>query len=362
MKKNKKIIALFPSFEGGGVEKNFIHIINYLKKNFFEIYIISGSKIKNKMLSKDIKILYPKKKIYKLENRIIKNLSVIKLFIQHFWNENVLIFSFQSSLISIILAKLNKNSVILRLNTDPKKYIKNFIKKFLFSRLYKLSDKIIVNSDEFKKNLFKILNIKSEVILNPFKREQWLIKKIDFFENYKGLKILNIGRLTDQKNQKTLLKAALELKRNNINFRLCIIGRGYKYEELYNAIKKTNLKKHVRLLGYKKNAFSYIKCANLFILTSKYEGSPNVLLESQYAGVPIISSDCPSGPKEILLNGKLGTLFKVNDHKALCKKIINFLENKTLFKKKAILAKKKLYRFDYHKNLNKYKKLIQLQM
>ena len=361
MKKNKKIVALIPSFEGGGVEKNFINIMNYIKENFSEAYIISGSKIKNKMLLNNIKILYPQK-FSKLENRVIKNLIVIKLFIQHFWNENVLIISFQSSLTSIILSKINKNTVILRLNTDPKKYINNFIKKFLFSKLYKLSDKIIVNSKEFKKNLFKILNIKSEVILNPFKKEKMRLKKIDFFENYKGLKILNIGRLTDQKNQKTLLKSMIELRNRNINFRLCIIGRGYKYKELYNIIKKNNLNNHVRLLGYKKDGSAYIKCADLFVLTSKYEGLPNVLLEAQYAGVPIISSNCPSGPKEILLNGKLGGLFKVDDYKTLSKKIINFLENKTLYKNKAILAKKKLDRFDYHKNLKRYKQLIQRQL
>jgi len=100
----------------------------------------------------------------------------------------------------------------------------------------------------------------------------------------------------------------------------------------------------------------------LFILTSKYEGLPNVLIEAQFAGVPIISSNCPSGPKEILLNGKLGSLFNVGDHMHLFKKIVYFDSNKIIFKNKSILAKKKLYRFDYKKNLDKYRELIKNQL
>ena len=85
---------------------------------------------------------------------------------------------------------------------------------------------------------------------------------------------------------------------------------------------------------------------------------PNVLIEAQVACVPIISSNCPTGPKEILMNGRLGDLFTTGDHKELCKKIYNFCQNKKLLKKKSILAKKYLHRFDYKNNLNKYELII----
>jgi len=92
----------------------------------------------------------------------------------------------------------------------------------------------------------------------------------------------------------------------------------------------------------------------LFILSSNYEGLPNTLIEAQAACVPIISSNCPTGPKEILMNGRLGDLFNPGDYKNLCKKIYNYYKNRKLLKKKSILAKKYLYRFDYQDNLNKY--------
>ena len=104
-------------------------------------------------------------------------------------------------------------------------------------------------------------------------------------------------------------------------------------------------------MGYKKNAHEYLKSFDLFILSSRYEGLPNILIESQVAGTPIISSDCPSGPKEILLNGKLGILYKTGDHIDLYKKILIFIKDKKKYKQKAILAKKYLYRFDYEKIL-----------
>ena len=127
---------------------------------------------------------------------------------------------------------------------------------------------------------------------------------------------------------------------------------------LKSFIYNNNLKKKIILLGYKKDAFDYIKSFDLFILSSRYEGLPNSLIEAQISGVPIISSDCPSGPKEILLNGKLGILFKTGDDNDLSKKIKLFCKNKKKYKNKAILAKKYLKRFDYDKNLNKLKKIL----
>ena len=96
----------------------------------------------------------------------------------------------------------------------------------------------------------------------------------------------------------------------------------------------------------------------MFILTSKYEGLPNVLLEAQYLGVPIISSDCPTGPKEILMNGKAGTLYKTGNYIDLSNKIKFFIKNKIFFIKQVKFAKKNLYRFENNIFLQKYNKIL----
>ena len=98
--------------------------------------------------------------------------------------------------------------------------------------------------------------------------------------------------------------------------------------------------------------------AELFILTSKFEGLPNVLLESTVLKNFIISSNCPTGPKEILLSGKGGLLFKVGNYEELTKKIIFYIQNKKKCLKMKDLSFEKLTRFDYKKNLDKYFDLI----
>ena len=129
-------------------------------------------------------------------------------------------------------------------------------------------------------------------------------------------------------------------------------------ESLKNYIKENKLKKFVRLEGYKKDAEKYLSFSDLFILSSKYEGLPNVLIESQSKNIPTISSNCPTGPKEILLEGALGDLYDVGDYKELSKLIINFKKNKKRLIKKSKNAKNYLERFNIKNNCKEYEKII----
>ena len=128
------------------------------------------------------------------------------------------------------------------------------------------------------------------------------------------MNIITVGRFTDQKDQITLLKA-INLIKSKINFRLIIIGKGVEKKNLINFISENNLSKNIKIFNFMKNPFNLIRSSDLFVLTSRYEGLPNVLLEALTLKKFIISTDCPTGPKEILLNGKAGNLFKIGDYK-----------------------------------------------
>lgn len=358
----RDLVIFIPSIESGGVEKNLFYIIKFFKTKFENIFLITADKLGKNFFGNNVKLITPKSKFYNNKPRVLKSLICSLLLFNNFKNKNVLIFSFQSNFFSTLISKIINSKLIIRLNTSPEKYSLSFHKKFIFKMLYGFADEIIVNSYEFKKNIKKYFNLRSYVILNPIKINH-IKKKINFFKNFNGLKIITIGRLTNQKDHITLLKALnLLRKTHKINFKLYLIGRGYNRAMLLDYIFKNDLQKNIKLAGYKKNASDYIKSADLFILSSRYEGLPNTLIEAQAAGLPIISSNCPSGPKEILMNGKLGDLFNSGDHKSLCKKICNYYKNKKVLNKKSMLAKKYLYRFDYQKNLEKYlvilKKLI----
>lgn len=135
-----------------------------------------------------------------------------------------------------------------------------------------------------------------------------------------------------------------------------IIGKGNEHNSLIKFIRENNLHKIVKLLGYKNNPYPYIEKSDIFILSSKFEGLPNVLLESMYLKKRIISSDCPTGPREILINNKYGFLYPINDYLALSKIIKRFKKNK--LKKINNYHIKNLKKFDFNINCNKYLKIV----
>lgn len=105
-----------------------------------------------------------------------------------------------------------------------------------------------------------------------------------------------------------------------------------------------------------KNPFPYYKLADTFILSSKFEGFGNVLVEAAMFKLNIISSNCNSGPKEILKNGRYGQLFNVGDHVKLSKQMYRSLKNKKLYNRNELYNS--LKRFDIKNNVSKYKKLF----
>ena len=140
-----------------------------------------------------------------------------------------------------------------------------------------------------------------------------------------------------------------------------MVGDGILKSKLINEISHLKLDKKILIKGWTNKTDKYLQNSKLFILSSLYEGLGNVLLDAINYGVPCISTDCESGPREILLNGKGGTLSKNNDADDLCKKMIYCIKNYNLDIKKNNISKKYLNRFlmsdrskDYEKLLTKF--------
>ena len=218
----------------------------------------------------------------------------------------------------------------------------------------------MANSNDFVKSLKLEFNLKAKCIYNPLNKKEILRKsKLNskkFLKN-QTLKILNIGRFVEQKDQITFLKA-LNLIKDKINYEAILVGRGDDKIILKKFINKEKLNDKIKLIDFAENPYPIIKQTEILVLTSKYEGLPNVLLEAQVLKKFIISSDCPTGPREILLNGKGGLLFKVGDFKELAKKIIYYQKNKKDLKELVNQSYRQLNEFDYDSNLNKYLELI----
>jgi len=353
MKKTKSLLIFIPSIENGGVEKNLYLIANYLAKKNIRIKVLTALNKKRKFFDKRIKIISLKNKNSIIKSRFLKTLITIVLFLKYCLKEDFLILSFQSNIVAIILGLIFKKKIIIRSNTSPDKYIKNFFYKIIFKFFFCFPDEIIVNSYEFKKRFRKFFSLTPKVIYNPCIRKR--VKKINFafFNDKKSLKIINVARLNDQKDHLTLLKAIKKLKKYK-KCKLIIIGRGYKESALKKYILESKLQKIVKLVGYKENPDSYIKISDVFVLSSIYEGLPNVLIEALYLKKYVISSDCPTGPKEILKNGRYGDLFKVKDYNQLFKLLKNYSNKSKKIRLKINQGYKSLDRFDHKNNCKKY--------
>jgi glycosyltransferase involved in cell wall biosynthesis len=360
----RKLVIFVPSIEDGGVEKNLFLITNFFAKKDINVNIITANRDKKKFFDKKVNFISPNSNNLNKKNRFYKTLySFYLLFKFYLRNKNFMILSFQANIYAIFFSFFFRIDIITRSNTAPYGWSSSYIKRYIFKLFFKYPKKIIVNSYDFKKQLDKEFKVSSICIYNPFDNqivEKKIKEKINdnFFK--KGFfNFINIGRMTDQKDQMLLLKAFNNIK-NKLKFRLIIIGKGKNKILLKKYIHENNLNNNIKIVNYKKNPYPYLNKSDFFILSSKYEGLPNVLLEAQFLKKTIISTNCPTGPREILMNGKAGFLFEVGNVSQLEKKIIFVSQKKNLklLKLKSNLGFKSMDRFDYKVNMNKYLKLV----
>jgi glycosyltransferase involved in cell wall biosynthesis len=358
----KKILIFMPSIEGGGVEKNLFLVSNFLIKKFKKVSLITISKNYKKKFNKSIEFISLSSNIWDSFGRKIKYvLALILLIKEIFNNRNLLVFSFQANIYCIIICKLFGVKVISRSNSAPIGWSQNWLKRTIFKIVLNLADKVMVNSLQFKKDLKKEFNVDAICIYNPLNIKEIKQKSKEntrsIFKSKRKLKILNIGRFTEQKDQKTLLKSLNYLKRD-LDYEAVLVGKGILKDNLIKYIEENNLKNNIKILNFVDNPYKLIKQTDIFVLSSRFEGLPNVLLEALVLNKFVISSDCPTGPKEILLNGKGGLLFKTGNYKDLVKKILFYDANKNKCNKLLKIAIKNLNRFDYQRNQIKYYDLV----
>jgi len=358
----KKILLFNPSIEGGGVEKNLFLISNFLIKKFKKVSIITISKNQKKKFNKSIEFISLSSNIWDRYGRKFKYfLALILLIKEIFNNKNLLVFSFQANIYCIIVCKLFGVKVISRSNSAPSGWSQNWLKRNIFKIVLNLADKVMVNSKQFKKNLKKEFNVDAICIYNPLNtieiKQKSKEKAPSIFKSNKKLKILNIGRFTEQKDQETLLKSLNHLKKD-LKFEAVLIGKGVLKDNLKRYIKENNLKNNIKILNFVENPYKIIRQTDIFVLSSRYEGLPNVLLEALVLNKFVISSDCPTGPKEILLNGKGGDLFPVNDFVELSKKITLFFENPSSLNKKLLIARRNIKRYSVSSHVKQYEKVF----
>lgn len=200
---------------------------------------------------------------------------------------------------------------------------------------YRVADQVVAVSDGVAEDLLRAgwaTKRQLRKIYNPVVSPNF--EKLAAEQLPRGLKrparlplIITVGRLSPEKNQRLLLKAFARLTEQRAAH-LWIVGEGPERARLEAEIARLNLRKTVTLIGHVANPLPLVKAADLFVLTSNREGFGNVLVEALAVGTPIVATDCPHGPRDILAGGRWGTLVRPGDPEALAEAMGQALDGK----------------------------------
>jgi glycosyltransferase involved in cell wall biosynthesis len=204
----------------------------------------------------------------------------------------------------------------------------------MMRRLYPKADRIVAVSQGVANDLISLLNLPHEkvtVIYNPIVTPELFEQakqpvSCSWFEQNRLPVILAVGRLTKAKDYPTLFRA-FSLVRQIRPAKLLILGEGEERANLERLAIELGIQNDVSMPGFVDNPFAFMAKASVFVLSSAWEGLPTVLIEALACGCPVVATDCRSGPREILDNGRYGHLVPVGDHEALAKAILETLDN-----------------------------------
>jgi glycosyltransferase involved in cell wall biosynthesis len=258
--------------------------------------------------------------VFRLNREHVRNclFPLFKLFVQQ-KPERILIFHIELAILAIVLKKMFflKTKVFIRsINTlshafiDVKYSLRNYFMLKVIKNIFSNAHKIIAQSNGMREDLIKSFNIdrnKIATIYNPainIMAYKHTVSEETDIEN----EFLFVGRLSPQKGLINLLKAFKLAYEEKSNIHLTLVGEGTEKEMLKKMVINLGLSLVVSFEGYQENTLSYFKRVKATLLTSFFEGFPNVLVESIAVGTPVIAFNCPSGPEDIIVPGVNGIL------------------------------------------------------
>ena len=338
--KDKKLALFLPSLHAGGAERVMLNLAKGFSEKGIKVDLVLA-KAEGPLLSyvpKNVRIvdLKAKRTLYSLHGLIqyIKT-ERPKALLSTMYHANIIaIWAKILARIPLRLVIREDNTTSLRIRSEES-LRGRWIIPILIKGFYRYADVIIAVSQgvaEDLKKLTYILQDKIRVIYNPIDLSKIFMladEHLDYpwFNDYPV--ILGAGRLVPQKDFETLIKAFAIVKRT-LPAKLVILGEGKEREKLEQLIKDLKLEGDVSLPGFTNNPYKYMKKSSIFVLSSRFEGFANVLVEAMALGTPVVSTDCPSGPAEILEGGKWGRLVPVGDPMALAEAIIQTLKYNSL--------------------------------
>jgi len=371
----KKIVLLNDSLIGGGAERITLNLARGFKKREYEVHIILVKNIIDYDIEEDIKIHYLTENGIIYKNKFLNKLALTKKLKQIIKNiqqdGKILMYISNAEDMDLLSKKAKLDNCYIRYRNSMYEYYKSKFKnkKGLKKTFHKLKHYLKFKSIYDNRNIITVSKALEDDIVNKMKIKPKMIKTIynpfDFdyirkkAEEYKPFiekpYIIYVAKFENRKNQKLLVKA---YKKANIDIPLVLMGKTYTksdekyFQELKQLIKELNLENKIIFPGFQKNPYPWIKNAKLFVMSSNSEGLPLVLVESLILNTPVVSTDCPTGPSEVLIGDLKGFLSPVGDEEALAKNILKALKNYPKIDEKIL----ERFKLDY--SISKYLELI----
>ncbi|MGG2954222.1 glycosyltransferase [Geobacillus stearothermophilus] len=345
---NKHIAIFLPSLHGGGAERVMLNLAHGLYEEGYRVDIIlskaEGSYLKQ--LSKDINLLDLNCK------RVLHSLVPLMKYLKNNRPPILLSALGHANLVALWAVELAKTSTkvivtehsTLSISIKNSKNLKSKFIPFLMKKFYRKALSIVTVSKGVAEDLIKNLNIPKEkvkVIYNPIVTEKLIALSYEdvehpWMKNNERPIILAAGRLTAAKDYPTMIKSFRKI-RNKINAKLIILGEGEQRKKIEELAENLGIRCDIDIVGFVENPYAYMRKADIFLLTSKWEGFGNVLVEAMACGTPVVATDCPNGPREILEDGKYGVLVPPGNVDALTEAVLNhFLQPSNINKEKLL--------------------------
>jgi glycosyltransferase involved in cell wall biosynthesis len=343
MNTSKSRFAIFlPGLYDGGAERIALNLASGLTQRGYSIDLIlaqSEGPFLNQ-IPEQVKVVELKRRSF----RAFRTISSLPALVHYLKSEkpDALLSVLYANIVAVWARRLigipqrvviSEHNTFSRRNLSAPKWY-SWIMPRLVKRFYPWANSIVAVSDGVADDLATAMGIARshiQVIYNPIVTPELQAKaklplEHPWFEPSEPPVILAVGRLTAQKDFNMLIQAFARVRQNR-PIRLLILGEGEERPALEKLVRQLNLEQDVSMPGFVMNPYNYMAHAAMFILSSRWEGLPTVLVEALYCGAPLIATDCPSGPREILGNGRYGKLVPVGDSLSLANAIETSLDS-----------------------------------
>jgi GalNAc-alpha-(1->4)-GalNAc-alpha-(1->3)-diNAcBac-PP-undecaprenol alpha-1,4-N-acetyl-D-galactosaminyltransferase len=336
---HKKLTLLFtiPTLGAGGAERVLVSLLNYwADKDLFSLILVVHDDPRTLPfypVHPSIKLIHTgfwrKHQKWRVVFSLYKIIKMLK-------PDGVVSFILWNNILTLLAARFACVPCLIAERSSPH-VVKNIFTKLVRNWIYGWADRVVVQTQRAEAMFPKTLLSKIAVIANPIPRTETL-------SSVRQNLILSAGRLAKEKRFSVLIEALSLIKDDHKDWNLVIWGEGRERENLETIIREKGLEKRVSLPGATQEIGREMAKGSIFVLTSLFEGMPNALAEAMASGMAVISTDCPTGPRELITPFKDGLLVPTDDVKALAESIKKLILDKKMredFGKKAAQSMQK---------------------